>query len=197
VRRLRWKQSAIGRGRLISTGCLQRCTLTVFVCTAFRRLLANVLKNNLEIEDVAFGKMALGRVGRQPVALVDLDVETAQAVLDAVKAVETAPDASEGILTALPPGMNIGACVKLPDLVDDQSSRGPRRSSPENARGGSSRGGYGQSTQARGGYGQGREERGDGGGGAPGRSWTGAGSGGRGRTGSSMERVYRPGGMGR
>ena len=189
------------------------------------RLFAGVLSRSLGMEDVVFGKLATGRAKGQTVLLVDLDSETAHAVLDRLQKpppavvvdvlvegvtdglVHTDIEAHGKERVALPEGLKIEACRTLPEIMLDRS---PTReySSGRGSRGGGG-GGGGRSFSAAGrgaGGGGGRswQRSGDSGGG--GRSWGGGGApdrgGGRSSTASSGARgtwdrpVHRTGGRG-
>lgn len=174
------------------------------------RLFAGVLRRSLEMEDVSFGKMALGWVGGQSVAVVDLDSETAQAVLARLQQGE--PEEEEGTAdgkVALPPGLKITACQKLPDrmldsLRDRDSDRGGYgdRGGGGYSRGGGG-GGGGQSMGSRSAPASGKAwqrggDSGSGGGSASSAFGRGApGIRGRGERSSSERVVFRTGGRGR
>jgi hypothetical protein len=122
------------------------------------------------MEDVPFGKMAMGWVGGQNVAVVDLDSETAAAVLSRLQQ-DGEEDAADGKV-ALPPGLKIAACQKLPDrMLDAQRERDSDRGSFGD------RGGYGRSS---GGGDRGGRSMGSRSTPAPGRAWQRGGEGGGG-----------------
>lgn len=145
-----------------------------------------MLKRTLEMDDVEFGKMAMGRgANRQTIGLVDLDSETAQAVLARILPPGQTPvDGEEDGRVALPPGLSIRTCERLPELVLDPLQRTFERG------GGSGRGG-GYQRQGSGGGGGGRSASGAFGG----RSWSSTRSMSTGRGGT--ERAFRTGGRGR
>ncbi|CAK9252802.1 unnamed protein product [Sphagnum jensenii] len=86
----------------------------------WQRLLASVLKRSMDIDNVEFGKVNMGRTGdtRIPCAVLDLQEETAHQVLEALEKIK------------LPTGLSIKECSVLPYITEystRSSSYGERR----------------------------------------------------------------------
>jgi hypothetical protein len=160
------------------------------------------------MEDVPFGKMAMGWVGGHNVAVVDLDSETAAAVLARLQQ-DGDDDAADGKV-ALPPGLKIAACQKLPDRMldtqrerdSDRGSYGDRGGYGRSGGGGGDRGGRSMGSRSAPASGRAWQRGGEGGGGSERSAGSAFGRGvpgirGRGERSGTERVVFRTGGRGR
>lgn len=161
-------------------------------------LVAGMLARSLDIQDVRLGKVALGRVpvpgggsysrDKQLVALVDVEDELAQQVLERLQISEqiaTDPDSEVEVHGDSPPaGIKMAACAQLPELVVDRTERDYSSRSRGEFRGRAGAGGggrYGDAGKARFGSGSsGGRPGSEGGSAGSGRGWGGSSVGSRG-----------------
>ena len=147
----------------------------LYFVTVSCRLFSGVLKRSFDMDEVRFGRVAIGRTeNRAPCALVDVPSDTAESILDAIEE------------TKLPAGLGIKQCETLPHLVPDFSNAVGRRDS----------GGSGRSYVPSSRFGGDRSYGGGSGGGGD-RSYSSGGGGGGSRSYSSGgDRSYSSGGGG-